>query len=226
MSDQMIDELRALVHLEREEAAESERLHRLDAEVTELRARFEAIAGFFAAERDEDQRLRLDEGEARAEVDRRKGEIVAAENELAGAATDTEQALAEQRVTRARDHFEVAGHGAERAGEHRAAFEREAAELTTELPALEQRARELSSEIPGGTPPEDGDLTDWSSRAHAELFVATSQVDARRERAVREANELASALLGESTHGSTPEQALERVNRYWTSAPGQVSESK
>lgn len=222
----MVDELRSLVLLEREEAGESERLHRLDAEVAELRTRFEAIASFFAGERDEHGRLRLDEDEARAEVDRRETEIVAAESELARAANDTERALSEQRLTRARDHLEVAAHAAERAAENRAAFEREAAELTAELPRLEQRVRELSSEIPSGTPPEGGDLTDWSSRARAELFVAKSQVDARRERAVREANELASALLGESTHGSTPEQALERVNRYWTSAPGQVSESR
>ncbi len=226
MSHKMIDELRALVLLERKEASESERLHRLDGAVAELRTRFEAIASFFAVERDEDRRLRLAEDEARAEVDRREAEIGAAENELARAGNDTERALAEQRLTRARDHLEVAVHAAERAAENRAAFEREAAELTAELPRLEQRARELSSEIPGGTPPEDGDLTDWASRAQAELFVATSQVDARRERGVREANELASALLGESTHGSTPAQALERVNRYWTSSPGQVSESK
>ena len=222
----MVDELRALVLLEREEASESERLHRLDADVAQLRTRFEAIASFFALERGEDRRLRLAVDEARAEVDRREAEISAAEDELARAGNDTERALAEQRLTRARDHLEVAAHAAERAAENRAAFEREAAELEGELPQLEQRARELSSEIPGGTPPEDGDLTDWASRARAELFVATSQVDARRERAIREANELASALLGESTHGSTPEQALARVDRYWTSAPGQVSESR
>jgi DNA repair exonuclease SbcCD ATPase subunit len=222
----MVDDLRALVLLEREEASESERLHRLDTEVAELRTRFEAIASFFTGERDEDRRRRLDEDEARAEVGRREAEIIAAENELARAANDTERALAEQRVTRARDHLEVAAHGAERAAERRAEFEREAEELTAELPRLEQRARELSREIPGGTPPEDGDLTDWASRARAALFVATSQVDARREDAIREANELASALLGESTHGSTAEQALERVNRYWKSARGQVSESR
>jgi chromosome segregation ATPase len=221
----MVDELRALVLLEREEASESLRLHRLDAEVAELRTRFEGIARFFAAERDEDGRLRLAEEETRAEVDRREAEISAAEDELARAGNDTERTLAEQRVTRVRDHLEVAAHAAERTAEDRAAFEREAAELAAELPRLEQRARELSSEIPGGTRPEDGDLTDWASRARAGLFVAASQVDARRERAVREANELASALLGESTHGSTPEQALARVERYCKSMPGQVSES-
>jgi chromosome segregation ATPase len=226
----MVDELRALVLLEREEAIESERLHRLDAEVAELRGRFEAIASFFAVERDEDERLRLAEEAARAEVDDREAEIGAAENELARARNDTERALAEQRVTRARDHLEVAAHAAERAAENRAAFEREGAKLTDELPRLEQRARELSNEIPGGTPPEDGDLTDWASRARAALFVATSQVDAQRERAVREANELASTLVGESTHGSTPEQALARVESlsppYSPAAPGQVSESR
>ena len=224
----MVDELRALVLLEREEANESERLHRLDAEVAELRRRFEAIASFFAAERDEERRLRLAEDDARAEVDRREAEIGAAENELARAGNDTERALAGQRVTRARDHLEVAAHAAERAAEDRAAFERETAKLAAEVPQLEQQARGLSNEIPGGMPPEDGDLTDWASRARAALFVASSQVDAQRERAVQEANELASALLGESTHGSTPEQALARVESrfYSPAAPGHVSESR
>ena len=70
------------------------------------------------------------------------------------------------------------------------------------------------------------DLDDWASQAHAALFVAAGQVDVRRERATREANELASSLLGESTHGSTAAQALTLVERYWTSSPGQVSESR
>jgi hypothetical protein len=105
-------------------------------------------------------------------------------------------------------------------------LELEAAELTAELPRLEQHARDLAYGIPGGIAFGDGDLIDWASRARAALFVASSDVDARRERTIDEANELASSLLGESTHGSTPEQALARVNRYWTSTPGHVSESR
>jgi hypothetical protein len=197
--------------------------------VAALRARFEAIARFFAVERDEDEGLQLAEEAARAEVDLRNAELATAEGDGARARTETERILAEQRATRARDHLEVAAHAAERAAENRAAFERETAKLTDELPQLEQRARDLSSEIPGGTTPAAGDLTDWASRARAALFVASSQVDARRERAVREANELASALLGESTHGSTAEQALARVESlspYPSSAPGHVSESR
>ncbi|HUK99119.1 MAG TPA: hypothetical protein VLV46_15870 [Gaiellaceae bacterium] len=222
----MVDELRALVRREREDAEESDRLHRLDADVAALRARAEAIAGFFAAERDEGARLQRAEEEALAEVTQREREIADADEEVARARNDTERALAEQRATRARDHRQVASLAAERAAENRAAFELEAAELTRELPRLEQSARALADKIPGDAALDDADLIDWASRARAALFVASSDVDARRERAVREANELASAVLGESTHGSTAEQALARVERYWVSTPGQVSESR
>ena len=222
----MVDELRALVCRDREDAAESDRLHRLDADVAELRARAELIAAFFAAEHAEDERLRRAADEAGADVARRDAELVAAEAERARAGNDTERALAEQRITRARDHRDVASQALERAVETRAAFDREAVELAAELPRLERWADELAAAIPGGAAPEDGDLADWASRARAELFVAASQLDARRERAVLEANGIATALLGESTYGSTPEQALARVERYCESTPGQVSESR
>jgi hypothetical protein len=55
------------------------------------------------------------------------------------------------------------------------------------------------------------DLVEWSSHAHAELFVAAGQLDAQRERVIREANELATMLLGEPTYGSTVGQLAERV---------------
>ncbi len=125
----MVDELKELVHREHEQAKESERLRRLDAEVTELRRRAEEIADFFAAERDEENRLRLAEEEAGAEVERRTAEVTTAEDELARSANETEQTLAEQRLTRARDHRRVAMLAAERAAEARAALELEAAEL-------------------------------------------------------------------------------------------------
>ena len=222
----MVDELRALVRREHEHALESERLHRLDADVAELRARADVISAFFAAERDEDERLRRAEDEAGADVARRDAEKVAAEAELARARNDTERALAEQRVTRARDHADVAVQTLERAAEEHAAFEREATELAEELPRLERWANELAEGIPGGTALDTADLADWASHARAELFVAASQLDARRERAVLEANGIATALLGESTYGSTPDQALAQVERYRGSTPGQVSESR
>ncbi len=221
----MLDELRELVRMEHEEALESERLRRIDAEVAELRERAEAVSRFFAEEREVDRRLRAAVDEARAEAERRDAEVAAAEDQLARATSDDERTLAEQRLARALDHVEVAARAAERVAEDRAAFEREVETLTREVPRLERRAGELAEEIPGSPTPGD-DLEDWASRAHAVIFVAVGQVDARRERAVREANELASSLLGESTHGSTPAQALARVERHWTSSPGHVSDSR
>jgi hypothetical protein len=223
----MVDELKELVRREHEQAKESVRLHRLDAEVAGLRRRAGEIAEFFAAERDEEHRLRLAEEESRAEFERRTAEVATAEDELARSTNETERTLAEQRLTRARDHLRVAMLAGERAAEARSALELEAAELARELPRLELRARELADAIPGETTlGESADLVDWTSRARAALFVASSDVDARRERTILEANELASSLLGEPTYGSTPEQALARVNRYWTSTPGHVSESR
>jgi hypothetical protein len=220
-----VDELRALVALEHEDARESERLHGLDADVAELRSRNDVVVGFFASQDDEERRLRSDEEEARAEVARRDEEVAAAEQELARARDDDERALAEQRLVRARDHAAVAAHGAEDAAERHAAFARASGRVADERPRLERRARELAERIPGA-PAATDDLDDWSSGAHAALFVAVGQVEVRRERAIREANELASALVGEPTYGSTPEQALARVERYCASSPGHVSESR
>ena len=75
-------------------------------------------------------------------------------------------------------------------------------------------------------PPLGSSLVEWASHAHAELFVAAGQIDVQRERVIREANELASMLLGEPTYGATVAQALARVEVHWTSSPGHVSESR
>jgi hypothetical protein len=222
----MVDELRALVRGEREDADESERLRRLDDDVALVRQRAEATERFFALERVEADRLSAAEAEAREQAERRSADLAEAENELAQAGDDDERALAEQRVTRARDHVEVAAHAAERAAEARAAFDLEGTRLRRELPELEARAASLTAEIPGADPPGADGLVEWAARAHAAIFVAQGQVDVRRERTIREANELATSLLGEPTYGSTPEQALARVERYWTSSPGQVSDKR
>ncbi len=221
----MLDALRSLVSAEQAEAAESARLHSLDEAVAEVRARAEAIAGFFAAARDEEQRLRAAEADAHDDAVRRQAELATAEAELERATGETERQLTRLRVDHARDYVEVAAHVAERAAESRFAFDRRADDCTRELPRLEERAAALAAEIPESAPPGD-DLAEWASQAHSVLFVAAGQVDARRERAIREANELATSILGESTHGSTPAQALAQVERYWTSSPGHVSESR
>jgi hypothetical protein len=70
--------------------------------------------------------------------------------------------------------------------------------------------------VPEVPAPEGGPraLVEWASRAHAELFVGARQIDAQRERVIREANELASMVLGEPTYGSSVSQALSRVESF------------
>jgi cell division septum initiation protein DivIVA len=125
---------------------------------------------------------------------------------LAAASDDEAREHARHAVERALDHIAVAQSRLDRAEAARDGLEREVDELPRELEALAERARSTPQ-----TPQLGGSLVDWASRAHAETFVAAGRIDTERERIIREANELASMLLGEATYGSTPAQALARV---------------
>ena len=78
---------------------------------------------------------------------------------------------------------------------------------------LEARARAVADAAEHVPAPPEGvrELVEWASHAHAELFVAVRQLASERERLIREANELATSLLGEPTYGSTVAQLAERV---------------
>jgi hypothetical protein len=100
---------------------------------------------------------------------------------------------------------------------------RDAERVPSRLAQLFERARRIDDAPP---PADASELVAWASHAHAELFVAARQIDAQRERVIREANELASSLLGEATYGATPAQALARAEVHCVSSPGHVSESR
>jgi chromosome segregation ATPase len=217
MDSRAIDELRALGARDRELEEGASSLRSVDAAVAEIRARAEAIAAFFSGHADEDGRLRRAEADAEAALERRRSELAEAGAELERARSDEERALMERRLMRAADHVELAERALAEVRTERRSFDEMAEQLTRELPELEARARSL-----GDAPPGD-DLIEWASRTHAGLFVALGQLDAERERVIREANELATALLGEPTFGSTPAQALGRVEHHWPSSRGHAS---
>jgi hypothetical protein len=100
-----------------------------------------------------------------------------------------------------------------RALEAEAELERTAAACTRDVPSLAERARRVSAEVPELPPEPTGleELAGWASRARAHLFVAIGQLDAQRERVIREAAELGTAVLGEPVYGATPEQVRKRV---------------
>ena len=219
MPEDFLATLRELDQRDRQLAAEADRQRLLDAAVAEIRGRAEKIAEFFGAHASENDRLRAIEAREQATLDQRRAELADATAAAEEARSDEDRVLAEKRLARAVDHVALAERALDDARSARRALDEEAQRLTHELPELEERARAM-----GGAANED--LIQWSSRKHAELFIALGLLDQQRDRVIREANELATAILGEPTFGSTPAQALEQVERYWTSSPGHVSESR
>jgi chromosome segregation ATPase len=228
MNDRALDELRRLAELDRELATGGARLRELDVASTAVRVRAEAIDAFFSQYVDEEARLRSLVAAARAELVKREAELVEADELLERARDEDARLHALREHERAVDHIAVATLRLEQAEAEHNELEADAAALPAELPGLERRAQEISSQVPELAVPAAGlrELVDWSAHAHAELFVAARQLDTQREAVIREANELASMLLGEPTYGSTVGQVLARVESHWTSLPGQVSESR
>ncbi len=213
MDTRALTELHVLGRRDGELAASAGRLQELEAAVARIRARAEAIDEFFAAYPEAESRSRDSVAAAEEELARRRDELTNADRAVAAAHSDEQRELAEKALTRARDHVAVAESGLLRARSAHEQLEGYAAELPAELEQLEAEARRLSASAPVIPTPGTGPraLGEWASHAHAELFVALSQLATERERLIREANELASMLLGESTYGSTVAQALRQV---------------
>ena len=228
MDDRALNDLRSLAAQDAELAAATARLRELDSEAAEIRAAAEAVDRFFAAYPAEDTARGEAVRKAEAELARRGDELREAESRLAEARDEDARAHARHAVARAHDHIAVAEAGLARARAAHDELEREAAALPARMPALEAQAAAIAKEVSDVPAPGEGPraLVDWASHAHAELFVAAGYIDTQRERTIREANELASMLTGEPTYGSTAAQALARAERYWTSSPGHVSESR
>jgi chromosome segregation ATPase len=215
MDQRATEDLRRLAAQDGELAAREHRLQELDATVRELRERAAALDEFFGSYDQAERRARAAIESAEVEVSRRRTEVAEAEAALAAERDEERRELARRALARAEDHLSVALTALERASADAAQLERDAAAWQRELPLLEARAVQLTDDLPElALPGSDAqELIAWASHAHAALFVAIRQIEAERERVIREGNELASALLGEPTYGSTVAQALDRVER-------------
>jgi hypothetical protein len=211
MDQRALADLQQLADRDAELAQRAELIRELDARVAELRDRAESIDEFFATYPAEEERLGELVAKARADLERRRTELAEAERELA-AADEESREHAEHVRERAKDHVHVAHAALDRAKAAAEGLERRAAALPLELPQLEAGARDVAARFPLPVPPAGlRELVDWASRAHAELFVGAGDLATQRDRVIREANELATMLLGEPTYGSTVDQALARV---------------
>jgi chromosome segregation ATPase len=215
MDDRAIGDLRNLRARDEALGTRERTLQELDVSVIRIRERGEAVERFFAQYDEARRRTRSAVEAAGAEVARRSQDVAEAEAVLAAERDDERKELARRALARAEDHRAVSESGLARAQADAGQLEQEAQDWQDELPHLERDARELAPHLPGVEPPGSGvqSLIEWAANAHAALFVAVRQLETERERVIREANELASALLGEPTYGSTPAQALARVER-------------
>jgi chromosome segregation ATPase len=224
VDERALDELRRLAERDGELAQRGSELRRLDEEVAAIRGAVEAALAFLDAHPEEERRRAAERDAAAGELADRRIELAAAERAVADAGGDEEARLhADRARARAADHVAVAQARVDRAEAAVAELDHELARVPAELPALLARAQRVEAIAPPG---ETAELVAWASHAHAELFVATRQIDAQRERVLREANELASMLLGEATYGATAAQALARAEAHWVSSPGHVSDSR
>jgi len=208
-----IEDLRRLAAQDEQLTEREHSLRELDSAVRRIRERAEGFEEFFARREVAGSRALLAIEAAEAEVAERRKEIGEAQTALAAERDEERRALAQRALARAEDHLSVAEATLGRARADQDELEQQATAWQEELPLLEQRAADLSGQIPDAGMPASGApaLVAWASHGHAELFVAVRQLETERERVIREANELASALLGEPTYGSTVAQALGRV---------------
>ena len=224
MDDRALSELRDLERRDSELSDRAAELRRLDDEVASIRSAAQAVGAFVAGLPEEEARRSAELGAAAIELGERRAQLAHAEQEIARAGADAEARDAAERArARAADHVAVAQARVDRAEAAVSDLRRDAEQVPAQLPVLLERATRVES----STPPIDvSSLVEWASHAHAELFVAVRQLDAQRERVIREANELASMLIGEATYGATVTQALARAEAHWVSAPGQVSDRR
>jgi predicted nucleic acid-binding Zn-ribbon protein len=198
-----LSELRDLAGHDAGLTAEADELRRRDDDVAAIRVRAEAIDAFFSSYANQEARHGSAIAAARVDLAHRLEELAQADAVLARARDEDARIHAQHAVDRAHDHRAVAESTLQRAEGELAELERKAAALPHELAELERRAG-------GGVAGARG-LIEWASHTHAELFVAAGQIATSRERLIREADELASMLLGEPTYGATIAQALARV---------------
>jgi colicin import membrane protein len=206
VDERALTELRSLAARDAELAERGAEIARRDAEVVAIRGRAEELEAALAARPAEQRSREAEVDEARAELERRREELAHAERVLEEAQGEEEREHERHAVDRASDHIAVAQARLDRAEAALADLIRQTQDIPVELEQLEARARGLAE-----APDLAGSLAEWASRTHAEAFVAAGQIDTERERIIREANELATMLLGEPAYGSTPAQALARV---------------
>ena len=159
----------------------------------------------------------IERGEAT--VERLRRELAEAEEAAANARRDREgreraAELARAALDRVVEELVSARGRAEALAGSQATAEREATAIVGAAAAVArdlETAPRLSSRVPAPPDPDLAGVIAWASRADGALLLAGSGLEDEREAVVREANELAAAVLGEPPAPAGVHQIRERV---------------
>ncbi len=216
-----------LAELEREDARIAGEMSTLD----ELAGRAEAVRsragelsdflGRLPHERarvgDEVSQAERDVAEAESAHEQAQAELTVAEGE------SNEERLASARrfERRTRDILAVAKRKRDQARETEQDLDRKAADVMDEVPVLVGRAERLSQELSSsarvsaelaeGSPGSLADVGPWGRQAQAAILVARAGLATEQDSIVRQANEIGSAVLGESMGAASASTVARRV---------------
>ena len=164
--------------------------------------------------------------EAGRELERRRDQAARVQAELAEAERSGDERRIEsarRAVQRALDSVRAGERRLERTTSARADLEQQLREAEAAEPLLEEQSRALSERLAavprisrsGVAPPEPGldGIDEWASRVAAALFVVRSSLETERERLIREANELASSVLGDPVVDTSVSLVRARLDR-------------
>ncbi len=211
----LLDLAADLERRDREVAAALEHVVELDRRARDVRARSAELHEQLAASPAALAALDRAHAEARAAREQAAHARATAEERLHAVRGGTEErrALAEHELGRAREAERDAAARVDRLEAERREQEAAGAAARAEEATLVERAERISRELAGVgrisasglERPGDGveGLPEWASRVHAALFVVRGQLEAERERLVREANELGGTVLGEQVAGAS-----------------------
>lgn len=196
------------VELEQRDAMVTERIEALassGADVDRIRRRAAELRSLL--ERVPAERAHLDDAAAEAAraLESASAALAEAEATLGRARGDEAREAARLVAARAAAAVRAEEERRERLAGRRAALEHEAEQLGEEAAGLERQARDVTARLSESTrvsataAPEPGlaGVIAWAARAHAAVLVARGGLESEREGIVREANELASSVLGE-----------------------------
>jgi DNA repair exonuclease SbcCD ATPase subunit len=218
-----------LEELARADSAHSAALEELDTflrETVSVGTRSDELARALAAAPDEWERLAQSLSSAEANVGEFRAALALAEAELAAAEErrSTERLAAARRAhERAKDELTLAERRVTACQAAQTDHEREVDELRREVGEVEARAAALATALRGrprlapeaGNVPAPGlaGVAEWAAAARAALLVARSGITAEQEAVIRQANELASSLLGEAQAAASVAAVARRLER-------------